>query len=428
MALPHVAVQDSKPTEPTRSDPVVPNGIRTKSVCVIDEDAVLGELSTKLSGLGYQVVDGRSTMPPDDCIAVIINADMDPGLDLTQALALKHRIVLFAKNRDFDFRLKAARAGVEAVLWSPLDMVDLGAWLTDFDDADKQAHTILIVDDDELAAESYAMALEQAGMHTHVVTDATKATDAVSRLMPDLVLMDLQMPDANGLEIAQIIRQSRQHLSLPIVFLSAERDPKRQHHARKVGGDDFIAKPVDLEQLASLVSIRAERAQALRQVMERDSLTGLLNHARFKDRLSAEFERSRRTQSPLAVCLLDLDHFKSVNDTYGHQAGDRVLQTLAHSLSGALRRTDVVARYGGEEFAIVLLDTALDDAVLVMDKIRASFGNIVFDAGEKHFSVTLSVGVANVASASSTESLIGLADGALYAAKHAGRNRVQVAD
>ncbi|UJQ93994.1 GGDEF domain-containing protein [Mariluticola halotolerans] len=428
MALPRTAEHDNETSRHEPGEALVVADTRIRTVSVIDADAVLGDLSKKLSGLGYHVVDGRFAEPPEDCVAVIMNIAMDPDLVLTRSLAQKHRIVLIAENRDFDFRLQAARAGVEAVLWSPLDLVDLGAWLADFDDAEKEAYTILIVDDDELAAETYALTLEAAGMHVHVVTDATLATEAVGQVMPDLVLMDLQMPGASGLEIARVIRQSRQHLSLPIVFLSAERDPERQHMARKVGGDDFIVKPVNLENLAGLVGIRAERAQALRQVMERDSLTGLLNHARFKDRLAAEFERSRRTQSPLAVCLLDLDHFKRVNDTYGHQAGDRVLQTLAHSLAGALRRTDVVARYGGEEFAILLLDTPVEDAFRVMEKIRTGFGNIVFDSESGPYSVTLSVGICNDLDAVSTESMVRRADEALYAAKRNGRNQVKVAD
>jgi len=202
---------------------------------------------------------------------------------------------------------------------------------------------------------------------------------------------------------------------------------ERQREARKIGGDDFISKPVDLEGLASLIVIRAERARVLRQVMDRDSLTGLLNHARFKDRVADELGRSRRTGSTFSLCLLDLDHFKRVNDTNGHLCGDRVLRTLAHSLQGTLRQTDVIARYGGEEFAVLLVGTDATRAQIVMDKVRTSFEQLKFDGPETSFSVTVSVGVSSEQMGSSVEGLIGRADEALYIAKDNGRNRVVIA-
>lgn len=126
--------------------------------------------------------------------------------------------------------------------------------------------------------------------------------------------------------------------------------------------------------------------------------------------------------------MIDLDQFKGVNDAYGHQAGDHVLQTLARTMNAELRKTDIVARYGGEEFAAILLDTPAEDAVLVMDKLRETFGQIVFDVNGKRFSVTLSAGVGGAAHGATAHDLIAAADRALYRAKHNGRNRVILAD
>lgn len=393
-------------------------------MCVFDDDPQSGLLASAAASLGYEIVDGMEGLPPEDCVAALVDTHLDPTLELTRALAARMRVILVAEDESFEFRLAAARAGVEAVLRHPLDIVELGAWLEDFDAAGGREPSILIVDDDELAGQSYAVVLEEAGMRTHVIADPTAALEAISAFSPDLVLLDLHMPVADGLEVATIIRQCRRDLSLPIVFLSGERDAERQDVARKIGGDDFITKPVDLTRLAPQVRMRAERAMLLRQVMERDSLTGLLNHARFKDRVATELERAARTGSPVSVCLVDIDHFKAVNDTHGHQVGDRVLRTLAHSLVGGLRKIDVVARYGGEEFGIILPVTPLRAAGAVLNRLRRRFGEIAFDGSGGRFLSTFSAGIAEGDRDSRMEELLRRADEALYEAKKAGRNQV----
>src|SRR5580704_9534126 len=153
-------------------------------------------------------------------------------------------------------------------------------------------------------------------MQTIIVTDPIDALNAMAAALPDLVLMDVQMPVTDGIELARVIRQSRQYLTVPILFLSAERDTSRQIEARKFGGDVFIKKPIDPHQLVSLVRLRADRARILRSMIERDSLTGLYNHGRFKDRLNHETERCQRAGSEFSLAMIDIDHFKQVNDTY----------------------------------------------------------------------------------------------------------------
>lgn len=398
---------------------------RPRTVCVVDTDTGFSEMSTRLAGLGYTIIDGRNGLPDGEFWAVIISSAVDPELELAQECAKKHHTILVAEEPTFELRLAAARAGVEAVIWPPIEMVELGAWLGDFHDREEPVYEILIIDDDELAGHAHALALEQAGLRAHVITDPTKAIDTLDELNPDLVLLDMHMPGVNGIEIAKIIRQEHHHLTLPILFLSSERDEMRQQEARQVGGDDFIAKPVDGQTLARLVKIRANRARKLKQVAERDGLTGLLDHVRFKERLNAEIIRSQRSGTPLSLCLIDIDHFKKVNDTHGHQAGDRVIQTLAHSLTGALRRSDVIGRYGGEEFAVILLDTELDAAATVINRIREAFSWLDFHAGETTFSCTMSAGIAAAHKSDTTEAIIGRADEALYSAKNQGRDRVE---
>ncbi|MEP0509008.1 MAG: diguanylate cyclase [Aurantimonas coralicida] len=394
-------------------------------VCAFADDGRISGLLLALSGLGYEAVDGRSGVP-DGCLAAVVCGAYDPDLALSRVLKNQVRVVLADAAPSFARRLAVARAGIEAIIATPVDTVELGAWLSDFETSgDRQQRlSILIVDDDELIAESYALALEAAGMDARVVTDPADALRHIAEVTPDLVLLDMHMPGASGLELAQIIRQSRQTLPLPIVFLSAERDIAAQTQARQIGGDDFIRKPVDLAHLAATVRMRAERALALRQIMERDSLTGLLNHARFKERVTLELERSRRTGAPLTVALIDIDHFKQVNDTHGHQTGDRVIQALSQCLVGGLRRTDVVARYGGEEFGLLLLDTPVAAAQAVLDRIRLRFSQIGHTGDDTLFRATFSGGISGTSEGTDSTAMIAAADAALYGAKRAGRNRI----
>lgn len=401
-------------------------GSKVVGVCAKAE--ALEQLTMDLANIGYSTVDASAGPVPSDAVAILISEDADPDFRVAAAHARRHRIILLSPDNGFRARLKAARTGVEAVLGLPVNTVELAAWLSEFEYHGSGPYSVLIVDDDPLIAVTYAHALESAGMQARIVTDPMESLDAISAATPDVMLLDFQMPGADGLEVARVIRQSRQNLALPIIFLSAERDADRQRLARRIGGDDFITKPVDMGLLVDRVQMRAERAVALRQLMERDSLTGLLNHARFKDRLAGEIARSRRTGSPVSVCLIDLDHFKAVNDTHGHQAGDRVIQMLAHALRARLRRSDVVARYGGEEFAAILLDTPQRTAVTVMNKIREVFALIGFEGPTEAFNVTLSVGLVEPQPFTSAEDAIAAADEALYEAKRTGRNRVVAAN
>lgn len=385
-------------------------------------------LKAEVENLGYEVCEKALQKDLTGFSAAIVHVDADPNLDYVRHVAQTMPVILLCHEPRFELQLAAARAGVKAVLWEPFDTVEIGAWLSSFDEMQAGPLSVLIVDDDELAAEAYAMSLARTGIKTRIETQPQQTIDAISAFNPDLVVLDMHMPDVDGIEVAHIIRQSRKNLSLPIVFLSAEQDEELQVQARQIGGDEFLTKPISLDLFAARVKIRAERAVALRQVMERDSLTGLLDHAHFKERLRAEIARGQRTGLGICVALIDLDHFKKVNDTYGHQAGDRVIQALSYALSAGLRSTDLIARYGGEEFGVILLDTSPEHASKVINKIRESFGQLVFDADGAAFSVTLSAGISGTDTCSEMEQMVGAADSALYEAKRAGRNTVRVAD
>jgi diguanylate cyclase (GGDEF)-like protein len=232
------------------------------------------------------------------------------------------------------------------------------------------------------------------------------------------------MPECTGLELAQVIRQMETYLSIPIVYLSSETDRDKQLEAVGLGGDDFLEKPIKPSHLVAAVTSRIERYRKLRALMLHDSLTGLFNHTTTKERLAQEIARAKRFNFTFSFALLDLDLFKSVNDTHGHLAGDRVLKSLSQLLMRRLRSLDTVGRYGGEEFAVILPNTSLETAVTVMDEIRMGFEHIHHHSGENEFAVTFSCGVAQFPDCQSVGDLIDTADKALYDAKHQGRNAV----
>jgi len=195
------------------------------------------------------------------------------------------------------------------------------------------------------------------------------------------------------------------------------------------GADDFLTKPISDAHLVAAVRVRATRSRQLADLMSKDSLTGLLKHARIKETIAIELARARRNNQPLSVAMLDIDHFKSVNDTYGHASGDRVIKALAHLLKQRLRKADGIGRYGGEEFVVILPECDQETAQRVLDDIRARFAALRYQHEDREFASTFSVGIActlQLPAANGDELLIA-ADAALYAAKHGGRNQVRVA-
>ena len=200
----------------------------------------------------------------------------------------------------------------------------------------------------------------------------------------------------------------------------------KQLDAMSEGGDDFLTKPIKPRHLIATVRNRAARARSLKARMVRDSLTGLYNHTHTLQLLEDASYRARREGQPLAFAMLDIDHFKKVNDSYGHPMGDRVIKSLALFLKQRLRKTDHIGRYGGEEFAVVLPDTDSVAAHKVLEEIRQRFAEIRYPAKPADLACTFSCGIAQLGADEDATVLARRADEALYRAKHGGRNRVEV--
>ena len=368
--------------------------------------------------------------------AIVMDVDFSgPGRGMHLAaqaqLGLERPIpLLFFSHHEADTptRLAAVRAGGQAFLTGTLEASSLLEKLEIMTSTtEHEPLRVLIIDDSRTQALHTERVLGNAGMITRSLTDPIRTMAELADFQPDLIILDLYMPACSGPELAKVIRHNDRYVSVPIIYLSAEDDLDKQLDAMSEGGDDFLTKPIRSRHLVTTVRNRAARARHLKSRMVRDSLTGLYNHTHILQLLEDCSFRARREGKPLSFAMLDIDHFKRVNDSHGHPMGDRVIKSLALFLKQRLRKTDFIGRYGGEEFAIVMPDTDQDAACKVLDEIRQRFAEIHYPAQPQDLWCTFSAGVVEMQEDSDSLMMASQADEALYRAKHGGRNRVQAA-
>ncbi|CAO1668563.1 diguanylate cyclase [Halomonas sp. NYA30] len=333
-------------------------------------------------------------------------------------------IVLSAYG-DFHSRLSAVRAGCDGYFTKPVKPLDLMLAVDEITaPTAEEPLKVLIVDDEPEAAAYHALLLEEAGMIAQQVHHPADVLHALDHFSPDLLLVDVYMPVCSGEELATIIRQQPEHLGLPIIYLSSETDSQKQISAMAAGVEAFLTKPVQPEELVSAVRLRVERLRLLRSLMTRDSMTGLYNHSTTTELINKTLAQAHREDSQHAMAMIDIDHFKQVNDTHGHLAGDQVIITLARLLKSRLRLSDIIGRYGGEEFVVLLKGVSGEQAARLIESLREDFALVDFHAGDVRFRCTFSAGVSSFPEQPSTESLRLSSDQALYRAKELGRNQV----
>lgn len=411
-------------------------------IFVVEDDAETAqELALQLRYYGYEVEvfnhleKFRSAIlhKPNAIILMDVEFPEDTlgGIHVMEAiqkeLPCPARVIFISVHDDMAFRLGSVRAGGVAYFTKPINSTELIDQL-DLITASQiqEPFRVLIVDDSPTVLAYHTAILEQAEMIVKALPEPMKLMEVLSDFNPDIILMDLYMPECNGIELARVIRQMDGFLSTPIVYLSTENDFDTQPEAKSLSGDDFLVKPIDPAHLIAAITARVSRARSLRSLMIHDGLTGLLNHTAIKEELAREVGRSTRLNTPLSFAMVDIDFFKKVNDTYGHAAGDRVLKSLARLLKQRLRDTDIVGRYGGEEFAVIMNDTDASSAAKVIDEIRNVFSRLIHLSHEEEFSVNFSCGLADLAHFPDVASLSEAADKALYQAKQRGRNKVVV--
>lgn len=260
----------------------------------------------------------------------------------------------------------------------------------------------------------------------HHLTHPAGLLDELEHLRPDALLLHTRTPAMSGFEICRILRTIPTWIDLPILFLTDRPDPAQRLAAFKVGGDDYLAQPIAWDEFIARLHVRVERTRLVRDRADRDILTGLLTRRAFVEQLAGRLAEVSRHARPLAFCLLDLDRFKQINDTYGHLTGDRVLATLGRLLANRFRIEDLRARWGGEEFAVVLVNEDAHTARLALQRVADEFARIPFKSEEDQtFHVTFSAGISHFpADGLEPEELLYAADQRLLDAKQTGRNRI----
>ncbi|HEX8845044.1 MAG TPA: diguanylate cyclase [Pyrinomonadaceae bacterium] len=312
-----------------------------------------------------------------------------------------------------------------------------------FEDKEEQP-TILVADDEPVNRALIQRRLQREGYRILTAQNGSVAVEMTREALPDLVILDVMMPEMDGMDACRLIKEDPATRDIPVIFLSARDETEMKVSGLTLGANDYISKPFKAEELLARVHVAirlkrerdqlrtdAEEAAARAEVAQEramtDALTGLLNRYGLQHILAREQAEARRYNRSLSCLVIDLDNFKTINDTYGHAVGDLALQQVAGILKEALRGSDTVFRYGGEEFLVLLPETALDGALALGEKIRAASAARPFGDGQRVFNLTLSAGASSLCEGESGNDMIARADMALYQAKEEGRNRVESA-
>jgi diguanylate cyclase (GGDEF)-like protein len=297
---------------------------------------------------------------------------------------------------------------------------------------------VVIVDDarvNGLVLQSYVQELPN--LETVTFTRPLEALEWCGANPPDLVLLDYHMPDMDGVAFLRNFRCADTLKDVPVVMVTGEQSREALYLALTSGATDFLRKPVDrvelIARIRNMLDLRGrQRALAaanvrLLELATTDQLTGLKNRRAFIEAVENELHRSQRYGRPFSLAVLDVDHFKHVNDTYGHDAGDAVLRSLAHTCAQSLRNIDPIGRLGGEEFGVLFPETALEDATSACERLLSHVRAAGIAAGEVQLAATVSAGVTDGGRPGDTvNAVIKRADLALYAAKRNGRDRIEV--
>ncbi|HET9552698.1 MAG TPA: diguanylate cyclase [Anaeromyxobacteraceae bacterium] len=301
---------------------------------------------------------------------------------------------------------------------------------------------ILVVDDSRTQLDWLVQVLQREGYDVRSAASGKEALLKVRTEPPDLVLLDMILPDMDGLEVLRFVKARPEDQFIPVIILSVKSDLDSKVTGLRIGADDFLAKPFAeaeiLARCAAMLRIKSlqDQLRATQRKLEEqsitDGLTGLKNRRFFDERLPEEFRRAQRYADPVSLIMIDLDHFKRVNDRYGHQMGDVVLRQAATLVRLAIRDTDIGARYGGEEFGVILPKTHLAGALAVAERIWRELGQHAYrhegptGVAGPEVRMTASIGLAFFPSKdiTSAELLLKYADDALYQAKRSGRNTI----
>lgn len=288
---------------------------------------------------------------------------------------------------------------------------------------------VMVVDDDAAICHFIVIELTRRNYGVTTAAEASEAKKILEHYRPDLIILDILLPGKNGLELLKELRSDRRFKWTPILILSTRSNQEEILDGIKSGADDYITKPFCVDNLIARIEARITRMEELHGLSIRDDLTGAFSRSYFSERLKEEIERFNRQKKSFSIALCDLDYFKNVNDEYGHQVGDFVLQQFASFLYNKFRCTDTIGRFGGEEFIVLLPDTNALTAFKVLERLRSEWEQkeLIETRFNKNLRVTFSAGISEYEIDGNGETdLIKAADSALYLAKQTGRNRIML--
>lgn len=443
-----------------------------EKVLVVDDQPMNVKLiATHLLAAGYEVLkayDGEEALRitksefPDIILLDIMMPGID-GYEVTERLKKDQYlsiipIVLVTALSGIDDKVKGLNAGADDFITKPINQTELlarvrslirvkklqmeimgkeskAAPLKHIPAKREERGIVLIVEDTEEEAKKLKMILESAGHSAICAKDGNDALATLNEAIPDMILLDMLLPDFSGLDLLGMLRGREELKNTPVIIISAVSDLDIKVRGIENGADDYLVKPVNSLELIARVKTNLHKYEMQKKLRKEaddmfrlsvtDPLTGLYNRNYLKTVLERELEAAGRYNYTFSLMILDIDHFKSVNDTFGHPAGDSVLMELSGIMKRCLRVSDVATRYGGEEFLMVLDHTGLTGARAAAEKLREMVESHTFSNmdGRK---VTVSIGVSEYCPCDRIDEIIKRADLALYCAKEEGRNRVRL--
>jgi diguanylate cyclase (GGDEF)-like protein len=303
----------------------------------------------------------------------------------------------------------------------------------------RKRYRILMVEDSRVSLEVYAQRLERRGYQMATAISAEEARVELETAVPDLILLDVFMPKVSGFDFVRELRADPKTSRVPIILISALSDTQHIVEGLELGANDYVTKPIVMPILTARMEALLRSSELVRRLEVQtellsklaafDDLTGVYNRRSMFHHLEAELSRCRRYGRSLGVLMVDIDHFKRVNDEYGHLVGDQALRWVATTLQNELRSMDFLCRYGGEEFCAILPETNRAGVLRAGERLRSAIERTLFTHSDVQLSLSISVGGASWAAEESTEfpDLMARADTALLEAKRSGRNQVRVA-
>jgi diguanylate cyclase (GGDEF)-like protein len=432
-------VEDKPPETATTPDLKIESG----QLLIVDNDVVLTEkVKREAIAWGFQVEVATNptaarrsiSRHPSDVIVLDLTFrdSKENGLTLLAELAQRDPripvLVLTARNQLRD-RVEVAHLGGNVFLEKPIAPKEILKTVTqELQRTQKTEARILIVDDELLVLAALSNLLTPWGFQVRTLADPKQFWQTLEVSAPDLLILDIEMPDFSGIELCQVVRSDSRWSELPVLFLSSHNDAAIVYQVFAVGADDYVQKPIAGPELIARILNRLERTRILHRFAEIDELTGTATRRKFIQDLERLLHLAEHQNQPLCFMILDLDRFKHINDQYGHEVGDRVLSRLGKLLKQFFRSGDIVARWGGEEFVLGIYGITGDVGAKRLNDFLKTWCEQKFTAANNQtFHVTFSAGVAEYSQdGANLQELYRAADAALYQAKAMGRNQVLV--